>query len=549
MSSSQDVSSGVITRRRDKRRHVSTDTIDMSDPCSTVSLAVRIDESHGEESLLHVPLETGRINGSQKSFVKALQALRKRTSLTRQSISSFKTSRKKGDPSKQVAITPVILSGLLAIMDIEDQEDNENGHRLTRTELIAYCQSMRRAAVARIRARKQKRRIQRIVAPLILVGSLIFLYFWITSNLKGLLIEFGFVDSCKDTSYLSACRLAEAELWNHIHLPPFEDCTMESCSVDGHEEYPFYAMHTMVRQEWIHLDEIEVLNKRNKPKSWSFRKSTSQTSPLQWLGETTVNRLVRESLFAIQQPSSSIKLLDVGCGIGGTLYSLLQSKIEQERLTYHGISISAPEIHQALRQRDIHQLESSKFVFERKNFDDFLGQTFSAMVAIESLSFSPELNLTLKNLAAALQSRGTLIIVDDVVTPWAKSTEVQNIRKATGRSSLLTHKEWKQVLSSSGFAIKEVRDIGLEMDIPELLSAPEPNIWGFLMGWRHRTSEFLLKKWSKWYENGATIEQRASLRMVQLVQDFVQRARGATLRQEAYREADLSYYMYICIKQ
>jgi hypothetical protein len=141
------------------------------------------------------------------------------------------------------------------------------------------------------------------------------------------------------------------------------------------------------------------------------------------------------------------------------------------------------------------------------------------------------------------------VIVDDVIAPWAENEIVGTIRNVTARTSLVTHKEWKRNLASLGFVIKEVRDLGLEMDIPELLSVPIPRFGGLLGDWRHRTAQIVLKKWSKWYGEGATMEQKASLRTIQLVQDLVQKARGAALRQEAYRNADLSYYIYICMKQ
>jgi SAM-dependent methyltransferase len=523
-----------MIRRRDKRRHVTPNSIDLRDPYSVIALAIRFDESMGEESLLLVPLETGHIY-NQKLFAKALVNLQKQTMPPRHGASS---TRKKQEPVHP--ITPIILSGLLAAIEQEDEDAP------TSTELVACCRSMRRAALARVRVRKQRQRIQRTITPVILVAGVVFLVFWSTSNVKALLIDFGFVDSCSTM----ACRLAEARLWEHINPPQIlRDCTMEACPLmEGQEEYPIYAMHTMVQPGWISLGEIE--SKRTKQKG--YWRPGDKSSPLQWLGETTVNRLVRDAIMTTLPASSTLKLLDVGCGIGGTLYSLLTSKTQQKRLSYHGIAISTPEIYQARRLITSHQLLESKMItFEQQDFDEPLDQTYSVMVAIESLSYSPELSVTLKNLASSLQSKsGILVLVDDVIAPWTTTHTVEKLRNVTARASLITHKEWKHNLVSSGFVIKEVRDLGLEMDLPELTSGgPKPNLWRLLGDWRHSTAQIVLKRWSKWYGEGASVEQKASLRTVQLVQDLVQKARATALRQEAYRDADLSYYMYICVKQ
>jgi hypothetical protein len=218
-------------------------------------------------------------------------------------------------------------------------------------------------------------------------------------------------------------------------------------------------------------------------------------------------------------------------------------------MSYHGISISAPEIYQARRLAfDLHQLDDDKITFERKSFDDPHEQTYSAMVAIESLSYSADLSLTLRNLASSMKPKGTLVVVDDVVAPWAKESTIEDIRNVTARPSLRKNTEWKDIFAGAGLEIKEVRDLGLEMDLPEFFSSIKPSIWGLLGDWRHRTAQVILNEWSKWYGEGATLEQKASFRTVQLVQDLVQKARGSALRQEAYRQADLGYYMYVCTK-
>ena len=581
-----------MIRRRDKRRHVSSNAnvVDLRDPFSVIALAVRYDEAsvgdttHTDASLLEVPLEMGGIYNS-KSFAKALQYLQKKTAPPRHMSSRDGTSSsRKGTnttSTNNVALSPIILSGLLAIHQQQQQEEDassspgEDYVYPTSTELVNYCQAMRRAASARVKVRNQRRRIQKTVTPILVVVGSIVLYGFTMSNFRSLLVDSGFVDSCggsdgEDGPYRQACRLAEASLWQLLYpsYPQMVDCTLKECVLqEGIEKYPLYALHSSVREEWIPMEQVGEGRRRKRNILRGVPPPSPPTS-LQWLGETTVNRLVRQALSTKHQTTTAtsnsgdlMKVLDVGCGVGGTLYALLPST--PHKLSYHGISISAPEIHQARRLASMHQLLPSDITsstttatttatmdiqFTQQNFDDQLQDTFTSMIAIDSLSYSHNIQDTLTNLVSSLQRGGTMVVVTDVVAPWAEPTAIDLLVNVTAKTSLLTHAEWKQQLESHGLIIQQVRDLGLEFDL-HILQAQSPWV-KTIREWRRRPAQTILQKWQAWLGTGATMmKQKASVRIVQLLLDLVQRAWGTSLRQEAYQRADLSYYIYTCVKK
>ena len=604
-------------------------------PYTLLNLAVRFDESFQDESILRVPLETASIynnhnNRNSKLFAKALQYLQQKSSTsisTSKLLSSFAAttnpeSNNDASSSQQqqmpMAFTPIIFSGLLATIheqntnhvddNEEEEEEEEEASRSNKppqppssSDLVAYCQNMRQAAIARVKLRNQRRRIRRTMTPLCLILGLLVLCSTTVSNLKRVLIDYNFVDdSCQST----ACRLHSVAIWEVLSTSDMlQDCTIDSCNIVGEEggpvvEYttttsttiPIYAFHTQIQLQTIPLDEVGDPKKQRRRKRqqsttrqdhhhYMKRSSSIQLSPLQWLGETTVNSLVREEIIAWMRQWSSestLKVLDVGCGVGGTLYSLVSSSTNKNNnpsayystLYYDGIALAGPEINEARRLIDLHLLDelssspsssdavTTRIQFQQKDYNDPLGgeyaNYYNTMIAVESLSYSPNITKTLTNLAASMQSKGLLVIVDDVVSSWARnSKQVTEIKNLTERPSLLTHQEWLKSLSDAGFQIKTVRDLSLEMDLTSLMvTSPSSSRGGFfserLMTWRYRTADFVLQRWP--LDENATLFQKTSMRTIQLVQDLIQTARGTALRYDGFKDAELVYHFYVAQK-
>lgn len=452
------------------------------------------------ESMLQVPLETGLLYNKQ-AFFQALTTLEKKQAQG--------LGHEEQEDSKATPITPLILGGFLAQVSEEGDGNKFN-------DLVSYCTAMRRAALVRVRKRKRRKTV---TAPFFSIACLLIFVIWTLSDLNQLIIRYGFGESC-DTM---ACRLAEFQIWKRINANTDDICTSQSCPL--HEEF---SLHASLKPEWIPLTDITGHRKGRKGQSW--------------FEESVVNRLVRDAMMTHQSQLQNLKVADIGCGCGGTLFSLLSPQIHQKKLQYYGISISAPEIYQARRLVEQHQLDSERISFSQQSFDSALNQTgLSTMLAIESLSYSPNLNVTLKNLASTLQPRGIMIVVDDVLTSWAE--DIEELRNATARPSLLSNDDWKRSFLSNGFLVKETIDISLEYNIIEGSRSDSRAVWIYYIGQKMTESlEFL-------FGTGKSKDKKAHVRAIQLMTDYFWQRRADLLREEAYRKAYLSYNMYICIRK
>jgi SAM-dependent methyltransferase len=648
-----------IVRRRDKRRHFSQNALDLRDCFEYVSLAIRFDESRPEsEQLLQTPLEDGRLYDNTMPFTQALEYLKKNTapparlatstahkrklkatsSSSSPIISSSSTLAAAGQQSQQpqqhqqpqpqqlssqqqqqqteqknqpklppVALTPIILSGLLAA--IKDEQDaasttnsdnansnnntdtNTNGrkqlhqqHQDTCSELVMYCLSMRRAALHRVRARRKRHRIQRIVLP---VGSLLLLWAMMSRNLylyMQQLQQLSLVESCDAKGkYMPACRMAEGHLHNKyraymLHLReakqeavaanrtfacPGEDCWHEALD-EISAEAPF-VLHTALRQDLITLQEVDAPHPSTRADRTGYHDGRPQNrntpakavdkNQLKWLGDTTVNRLVREALEEyMPQTGLQRRILDVGCGVAGTFFALYKpppplSKNERARaavnyktrLVYTGITVSRAEAEMARELILLHGITNLKDVsIDVRSFDDPLPRGFTATIAIESLSYSRHFAATLNNLIEATVAGGILIVVDDVVVDHSRRRN----RLAAGqelRHSLLTHKEWMFAFDKIGCEVVLMRDLSLEY---ELLGDPRlrPETAADASSWDWLIPYWLLGNLMKRSGNAAV------RRVAEMHEDRAAAVEAYAARRLAYRETNMGYHMYVCRK-
>jgi len=313
-------------------------------------------------------------------------------------------------------------------------------------------------------------------------------------------------------------------------------------------ESPF-AMHTALQQDVITLEELEdsleQSSTKREPKNtknyYNHRRDNKKSSSksLRWLGESNVNRLIREALRQYLKPGMSRHVLDVGCGIGGTLYTLLPMEEEARRqFRYHGITLSNAEITMARQLVQHHGLSDLDISFEQKSFDDPLpSETFSTVVAVESMSYSRTLQRTLTNMVQSLKPGGVLVVVEDVVYPGQQTSIVEE--ETTRRPSLETNDVWISALRESGCEVKGVRDLGLEYEFAgEAVSEANfgfsswdilPNTWP-LEGWR------------------ASLGNMASRRLVELSEERYNLALSLERRKNGFSQGDLAYQMYVCIK-
>lgn len=549
----RDQASMAIIRGRDKRRHLSASAIDLRDPIELISLAVRFDESRENESLLRIPLEAGSLYDTQQ-FIEALEFLREKTK------PSLKSSQHSLflENSQSAAITPVILSGVLsAIQEQRELSERDPYSMCISSELVNTCQSMRQAALSRLRMKKKRGRTQRVIIPSFCLLVLFIVYMRSLIEMRDLVVKLGFVDSCNDaclnvdTSYSTkeyynkVCRISEAFLWHHYKaymLILNGSCSEEGlCGhqiLNGHYRQAPFSMHSTLFRELIALEDLDLSGFSSFMAS--INRHSDKTSEMKnragisWLGDTTVNRLVIQALDEYLPQNGDTNVLDVGCSVGGTLYPLLSSHtstIDANRgFHYHGISLSGTEIEFARRLAAYHDIPSDLATFEQKNFDAALSpNAYSAILAIESLSYSPNLEKTLSNLMKSLRTGGIFIILDEVVVTGGQEsvTEVD----LQSQASLFPHAFWVASFEKAGCKLEVARDLSLEYEV-----LAKANFDPFVFYWQYQIPFLWASKSS------------VTRRVVTLAADLVAVPRRNARRHEGFRRAGLAYNMYICRK-
>ena len=165
------------------------------------------------------------------------------------------------------------------------------------------------------------------------------------------------------------------------------------------------------------------------------------------LGTDGVNSWVRDVLLWEHErhggSRGDFSVLDVGCGLGGTLYSIAakglglnevvsareeavqgsgggfwgSGRAGKARVKYQGITLSSAEVIMARKEATKRNLNFPRVKFDQMSFDDPALkklEQFSFAVAIESLSKSANLTATLINLRESMAPGGVMVVVDFV---------------------------------------------------------------------------------------------------------------------------------------
>jgi len=171
-------------------------------------------------------------------------------------------------------------------------------------------------------------------------------------------------------------------------------------------------------------------------------------------GRPTVRRLhdlLLESLPALESP----RVLDAGCGFGGTMIDLAG------RLggTYTGLTLS--ERQALIGRRAIARAGLDARVAIRVcSYDAPPEGEFDLIVAVESLAHSPDPGASLAALAARLAPGGLIAIVDDMPTAAAEGTAELAAFKAGWRlPALWTEAALKSALRTCGLTVVTNRDL------------------------------------------------------------------------------------------
>jgi len=163
--------------------------------------------------------------------------------------------------------------------------------------------------------------------------------------------------------------------------------------------------------------------------------------------------LVLEAAMKAGLPASP-RVLDAGCGIGGTVFRW------QERVhgTYDGLTLSPEQRRRAeaeAKRRGI----AERCRFHLQSYHDAIAGPYDAAVAIESLAHSPDPTAAVANLAAALAPGGLLLIVDDM-PPDRTETAMLTAFKACWRCPVLADAAgFRAAIAAAGLTLQHEEDL------------------------------------------------------------------------------------------
>ncbi len=166
---------------------------------------------------------------------------------------------------------------------------------------------------------------------------------------------------------------------------------------------------------------------------------------------------VNDRLLAAADLPPRPRVLDAGCGFGGTVFRW------HERLggEYDGLTVSRVQLRVARREARRRGWGAS-CRFHLQSFDQPLPGEFDGIVAIETLVHAPDPAATVAHLAAALRPGGRLLLVEDV--PLAAlgaeaAPDLALLREHWGCPRLPALDEYRRSFAAAGLALLHEEDL------------------------------------------------------------------------------------------
>lgn len=171
--------------------------------------------------------------------------------------------------------------------------------------------------------------------------------------------------------------------------------------------------------------------------------------------------VVHECIAAKIAASAPERVLDAGCGLGGTSFHLARrfgSECE-------GITLSAVQADRATRTAEALGL-ADKCRFRVASYDDPLpAGSYDLVVAIESLAHSPDPARSLANLARSRTPGGLVIVVDDVCEPAANATDTTLFMEGWQAPGFRMRDWWLAAFDSAGLRLADEENLTARVPI------------------------------------------------------------------------------------
>ena len=149
------------------------------------------------------------------------------------------------------------------------------------------------------------------------------------------------------------------------------------------------------------------------------------------------------------------RVLDAGCGLGGTMFTLAKAR----EATCVGLTLSESQASAANTAAERAGLSTRVRAMVR-SYDNAPPGPFDLVIAIESLAHSVDPTRTVRGLASVLAPSGVFVIVDDMPEASAESlSDLSVFKRGWQCPVLLSESAYLEVLATSGLRVDAREDL------------------------------------------------------------------------------------------
>ena len=197
---------------------------------------------------------------------------------------------------------------------------------------------------------------------------------------------------------------------------------------------------------------------------------------------TRVHDVIADALPSLHRP----RILDAGCGLGGTMLDLA----ERWDGSAVGLTLSESQRQAAVRAAAARGM-GERVEVRVQSYDTPPAGPFDLIVAIESLAHSPDPGQSVAALARVLAPGGIFVIVDDMPRAEAMgSRDLEVFRSGWQAPVVWGHGQYVSALAGLGVAVVADRDLTNESTvrtIPQVARMERLNRWAYALAptrWR-----------------------------------------------------------------